>query len=117
MQALHAECSLEPSTGNTDASAEISGANLLGGVIRLTDIETSCVATENGLVGSSRVGTLNGQPIGTPPTTISIPSWRPCISPDGERLPPRFLIDPDGRFGPSRARARVKFVRMSMGPG
>ena len=73
VQALHAECTLEPSTGHTDASAEISGATLLGGAIRLTDIETSCVATEAGLVGSSRVGTLNGQPIGTAPTTISIP--------------------------------------------
>jgi trimeric autotransporter adhesin len=73
VRALHAECALDPSTGRTDASAEISGASLLGGAIRLTDIETSCVATESGLSGSSRVGTLNGQPIGTAPTTISIP--------------------------------------------
>ncbi|GAB1515136.1 choice-of-anchor P family protein [Actinophytocola sp. KF-1] len=73
VQALHAKCALDPSTGHTDAAAEISGANLLGGAIRLTDVETRCVATENGLSGSSRVGTLNGQPIGTGPTTISIP--------------------------------------------
>ncbi|MFI7673048.1 choice-of-anchor P family protein [Actinophytocola sp. NPDC049390] len=73
VQALHAECTLDPSTGHTDAAAEISGANLLGGAIRLTDIETRCVATESGLSGSSRVGTLNGQPIGTAPTTVSIP--------------------------------------------
>lgn len=73
VQALHAECTLDPSTGHTDASAEISGATLLGGAIRLSDIETRCVATESGLSGSSRVGTLNGQPIGTRPTTISIP--------------------------------------------
>jgi hypothetical protein len=73
VQALHAECTLDPSTGYTDASAEISGANLLGGAIRLTDIETRCLATESGLSGSSRVGTLNGQPIGTAPTTVSIP--------------------------------------------
>jgi trimeric autotransporter adhesin len=73
VQALHAECTLDPSTGHTDASAEISSATLLGGAIRLSDIETRCVATESGLSGSSRVGTLNGQPIGTGPTTISIP--------------------------------------------
>lgn len=73
VQALHAECTLNAGTGETDASAEISSANLLGGAIRLSDIETSCVATESGLSGSSRVGTLNGQPIGTQPVTITIP--------------------------------------------
>lgn len=73
VSALHAKCTLDPSTGHTDAAAEISSANLLGGAIRLSDIETRCVATESGLSGSSRVGTLNGQPIGTGPTTISIP--------------------------------------------
>lgn len=72
VQALHAECTLNPDTGETDASAEISGANLLGGAIRITDIETRCLATENGLSGSSRVGTINGQPIGTAPATINI---------------------------------------------
>ena len=72
VQALHAECALDPSTGHTDASAEISGASLLGGAIRLTDVETRCLATGSGLSGSSRVGTLNGNPIGTAPTTISI---------------------------------------------
>ena len=73
VQALHAKCTLDPSTGHTDASAQISGANLLAGAIRISDIETRCVATESGLSGSSRVGTLNGQPIGTGPRTISIP--------------------------------------------
>ena len=73
VQALHAECTLNPDTGETDASAKISSANLLGNAIRLSDIETRCVATEAGLSGSSRVGTLNGQPIGTQPVTINIP--------------------------------------------
>lgn len=73
VQALHAECTLDPSTGHTDASAEISSATLLGGVVRVSDVETDCMARESGLSGSSRVGTLNGRPIGTAPTTISIP--------------------------------------------
>ncbi|GAB3447163.1 choice-of-anchor P family protein [Actinophytocola sediminis] len=72
VQALHAECTLDEDNGHTDASAEISGANLLGGLIRIADIETRCVATENGLSGSSRVGTVNGRPIGTAPATINI---------------------------------------------
>jgi trimeric autotransporter adhesin len=72
VQALHAECTMDVDNGNTDASALISGANLLGGAIRITDIETRCVATEAGLSGSSRVGTINGQPIGTAPATINI---------------------------------------------
>jgi hypothetical protein len=42
-------------------------------VITLSDIETHCVANDQGLSGSSRVGTLNGQPIGTQPATIGIP--------------------------------------------
>jgi trimeric autotransporter adhesin len=73
VQALHAECTLNATTGRTDASARVDGANLVGGAIRLTNLETNCVANSQGLSGSSRVGTLNGQPIGTQPATISIP--------------------------------------------
>jgi hypothetical protein len=73
VQALHAECTLNAGTGRTDASARVDGASLLGGVISVTNLETHCVANEQGLSGSSRVGTLNGRPIGTQPATISIP--------------------------------------------
>ncbi|WP_326568733.1 PKD domain-containing protein [Amycolatopsis rhabdoformis] len=73
VQALHADCTLDASTGRTNAGALVSGASLLGGVISLKDIQTSCVADGTGLHGSSRVGTLNGQPIGTGPATIGIP--------------------------------------------
>lgn len=72
VEALHAECTRNADTGRTDAAAEISGANLLAGAIRISDIETHCVADESGLSGSSRVGTINGRPIGTQPATISI---------------------------------------------
>jgi trimeric autotransporter adhesin len=73
VNALHAECTLDANTGRTDASANVSSATLLGGVITLSDIETHCVANDQGLSGSSRVGTLNGQPIGTQSATIGIP--------------------------------------------
>jgi hypothetical protein len=73
VQALHAECTMDANTGRTDASANVSSASLLSGVITLSDLETRCIANEQGLSGSSRVGTLNGQPIGTQPATIGIP--------------------------------------------
>ncbi|XVS68040.1 PKD domain-containing protein [Actinosynnema sp. CA-299493] len=73
VQALHADCYLNTTTGRTDAGAEVSSASLLGGAITVSDIETNCVANEQGLSGSSRVGTLNGQPIGTAPLTIGVP--------------------------------------------
>ncbi|MFJ1766780.1 PKD domain-containing protein [Amycolatopsis sp. NPDC088138] len=73
VNALHAQCTLDVATGRTNASATVSGASLLGGLISVTDIETSCVANEQGLSGSSRVGKINGQVIGTAPVTIGIP--------------------------------------------
>ncbi len=73
VQALHAECTMDTSNGHTNAYANVSSASLLGGVIKLSDLETRCIANEQGLSGSSRVGTLNGQPIGTQPATIGIP--------------------------------------------
>src|SRR5262249_55980641 len=62
-----------PATGTTHADASVDGASLLGGVISISDIESHCVAGASGVSGSSRVGTLNGRPIGTGSATISIP--------------------------------------------
>jgi hypothetical protein len=73
VNALHADCTLDPNTGRTVASARVEGATLLGGAIKLNAVEASCVSDDNGIVGSSKVGTLNGQPIGTGPATIGIP--------------------------------------------
>jgi trimeric autotransporter adhesin len=73
VQALHAECTMDAGTGRTNAAANVSSASLLLGAITLSNLETSCIADEQGLSGSSRVGTLNGQPIGTQPATIGIP--------------------------------------------
>ncbi|WP_394619239.1 choice-of-anchor P family protein [Lentzea sp. JNUCC 0626] len=73
VNALHADCTLNPDTGRTVASARVEGATLLGGAIKLNAIEAKCESDANGIVGSSKVGTLNGQPIGTGPATVGIP--------------------------------------------
>ncbi|MCR3754263.1 choice-of-anchor P family protein [Lentzea californiensis] len=73
VNALHADCTLDANTGRTVASARVEGASLLGGVIKLNAIEAKCESDANGVTGSSKVGTLNGQPIGTGPATVGIP--------------------------------------------
>lgn len=71
--ALNAACTVSPTTGVTRATASIEGASLLGGAISISTIETTCLAGPEGLTGSSRVGTINGQPIGTASGSITIP--------------------------------------------
>lgn len=73
VNALHADCTLDASTGRTEANARVEGATLLGGAIKLNAIEAKCVSDASGVTGSSKVGTLNGAPIGTGPATIGIP--------------------------------------------
>ncbi|GHH41445.1 vWA domain-containing protein [Lentzea cavernae] len=73
VNALHADCTLDANTGRTVASARVEGASLLGGAITLNAIEATCVSDGNGVTGSSKVGTLNGQPIGTGPVTVGVP--------------------------------------------
>ncbi|MFD5826877.1 choice-of-anchor P family protein [Lentzea sp. NPDC060358] len=73
VNALHADCTLDATTGRTVAQARVEGASLLGGAITLNALEAKCVSDANGITGSSKVGTLNGQPIGTAPATIGIP--------------------------------------------
>jgi trimeric autotransporter adhesin len=73
VNALNASCSVNPDTGVTHADASVDGASLLGGAITITNIETSCVAGPAGLSGSSRVGTINGTPIGAGSGQLTIP--------------------------------------------
>ena len=70
--ALHSQCTVDPNTGTTTAAATVGNANLLGGLVRITDISSTCVADANGLHGSSTVGTINGIPIGLGSGSISI---------------------------------------------
>ena len=60
-------------TGTTTAATSVGTASLLGGLITITEIQASCVASASGITGSSRVGTINGTPIGTGSGSIGIP--------------------------------------------
>jgi uncharacterized repeat protein (TIGR01451 family) len=71
--ALHAECTVDTSDGTTRASATVGSANLLGGLIRITDISSTCVAGGSGISRSSTVGTINGIPIGLGSGSLGIP--------------------------------------------
>jgi hypothetical protein len=73
VSALNASCTVNPTSGVTTARSSVDGASLLGGLISITNIESTCHAGADGVTGSSRVGTINGQPIGTGPGSISIP--------------------------------------------
>ncbi|MEU7478781.1 choice-of-anchor P family protein [Lentzea sp. NPDC042327] len=73
VNALHADCTLDPTTGRTRANARVEGATLLGGAIQLNAVEASCTSDSSGITGTSKVGSLNGQPIGSAPATIGIP--------------------------------------------
>ncbi|GIG88214.1 vWA domain-containing protein [Plantactinospora endophytica] len=72
---LNASCTLDPATGTTTARATVAGANLLGGLVNLSTIESTSVAGPAGITRTSRVvGTVNGAAVGTSsPVTIGIP--------------------------------------------
>jgi hypothetical protein len=70
---LHAECTVDTNDGTTRASATVGSANLLGGLIRITDISSTCVAGASGITRSSTVGTINGIPIGLGSGSLGIP--------------------------------------------
>ncbi|MGI5152773.1 choice-of-anchor P family protein [Plantactinospora sp. CA-294935] len=72
---LNASCTLDPDTGTTTARATVAGANLLGGLVNLSTIESTSVAGPAGITRTSRVvGTINGAAVGTSsPVTIGIP--------------------------------------------
>jgi hypothetical protein len=73
VKALHADCALDPNTGTTVASAKVDSANLLGGAISISNIESRCESGAAGITGSSRVGAINGTPIGTGSGSLGIP--------------------------------------------
>jgi hypothetical protein len=70
---LNASCTLDPAVGHTTATSSVSDASLLGGLITISTIESRCEASAAGIFRSSRVGTINGIPIGTGPGSIGIP--------------------------------------------
>ncbi|MGH3680088.1 MAG: choice-of-anchor P family protein [Natronosporangium sp.] len=73
LDALNAECTVDPDTGATVASASVDEASLLGGVINITNIQSTCEADADGITRTSSVGTINGIEIGTGSGSITIP--------------------------------------------
>jgi trimeric autotransporter adhesin len=71
--ALTASCVTDLATGTTTATTTIAGASLLGGLITLTGVHSTCAADATGAHSSSVVGTLNGAPVGTGAAVIGIP--------------------------------------------
>src|SRR5262249_43937384 len=71
--ALHADCTVDPDNGTTRATATVDNASLLGGAITITNINSGCVASADGITRSSSVGTINGTPIGTGSGSLGIP--------------------------------------------
>jgi hypothetical protein len=70
---LSASCREDTSTGQTTASASVDRVGLLGGIITIVGIQSSCVANANGITRTSSVGTINGTPIGQGSGSIAIP--------------------------------------------
>lgn len=71
---LNASCVMDPNTGATVARSSVDGATLLGGLIQLTAITSTCTSTASGVTRSSNVvGTINGVPVTAGPATIGIP--------------------------------------------
>jgi hypothetical protein len=71
---LNASCTVDPNSGNTVAQSSVDGASLLGGLIQLSAVTSTCTSTASGVTRSSNVvGTINGVPITTGPATIGIP--------------------------------------------
>jgi hypothetical protein len=62
-----------PNESQTIATSSVGDARLLAGLISITAIESRCEASAAGIVRSSRVGTINGTPIGNGPGSIGIP--------------------------------------------
>ncbi len=72
IKGLTAACSLDPQQGRTVADTTVSDVNVLAGAVRITGIESHCTAGAEGISRTSRVGTINGIPIGTGKGSLSI---------------------------------------------
>jgi hypothetical protein len=73
VNALNADCTVDPGTGETIAAASVEEASLLGGVVTISNIESTCQSSAEGITRSSSVGTINGVPIGLGSGSITIP--------------------------------------------
>lgn len=71
--ALNADCTVDAESGETIASASVDEASLLGGLITITNIESTCQSNADGITRTSSVGTINGTEIGVGSGSITIP--------------------------------------------
>ncbi len=72
LTAFAASCHTDPVTGTTTPAASVGTVVLLGGLLRITGIESACTAGPDGISCSSSVGSVNGRPIGTAAVTLRI---------------------------------------------
>jgi len=69
---LAASCRVDPATGVTTAVASVGTITALG-VIHISGVDSTCVSSADGLSGNSRVGSINGRPIGSRSGSVGIP--------------------------------------------
>ncbi|PUB26275.1 deoxyribonuclease NucA/NucB [Promicromonospora sp. AC04] len=70
--ALNVSCTVSTTTGRTEVETSVADVTLLNGLVRITDIQSSCTADASGIERSSLVGTINGIPIGAGSGSLSV---------------------------------------------
>jgi hypothetical protein len=70
--ALNVSCAVSTTTGRTEVETSVADVTLLSGLVRITDIQSTCTADAEGIGRSSRVGTINGIPIGAGSGSLSV---------------------------------------------
>ncbi|MFD7307282.1 choice-of-anchor P family protein [Promicromonospora sp. NPDC059942] len=70
--ALNVSCTVSATTGRTEVATSVADVTLLNGLVRITDIQSTCTADADGIERDSLVGTINGIPIGAGSGTLSV---------------------------------------------
>lgn len=70
--ALNVSCTVSTTTGRTEVETSVADVTLLNGLVRITDIQSTCTADASGIERSSLVGTINGIPIGAGSGSLSV---------------------------------------------
>lgn len=70
--ALNVSCTVSTTTGRTEVETSVADVTLLNGLVRITDIQSTCTADAEGIERSSLVGTINGIPIGAGSGSLSV---------------------------------------------
>lgn len=70
--ALNVSCTVSTTTGRTEVGTSVADVTLLNGLVRITDIQSTCTAGAEGIERGSLVGTINGIPIGSGSGSLSV---------------------------------------------